>query len=205
MLDLASSHDRFLEVEFPGLFNSIFFLCLAFPPIFKHHSLFMLRHYRRRSCNGPRVDASSLATGVEAVSADYSNSKLTAVGKVDPLELRERVESKIRRKVVLVSPNVPKKNTPAKDKMADDSKPKAVFIRTSPLVPSPCRLLCSASDLVRQFFRKIAQPASSTVVLKIRLHCGGCIQRIRKRITKIKGESPLNPFFPLQPLRFCFE
>ncbi|CAA7390832.1 unnamed protein product [Spirodela intermedia] len=93
--------------------------------------------------------------GVEAVSADYSNSKLTVVGKVDPLELRERVESKIRKKVVLVSPNVPKKNTPPKDKKADDSKPKA--------------------------------PASSTVVLKIRLHCGGCIRRIRKSITKIKG------------------
>uniref|UniRef100_A0A1D1XIT1 HMA domain-containing protein n=1 Tax=Anthurium amnicola TaxID=1678845 RepID=A0A1D1XIT1_9ARAE len=108
--------------------------------------------------------------GVEAAWADCPNGKLTVVGKVDPWKLRDRVESKTHKKAVLVSPtNVPKKDAAAKDeKKAEEKKP---------------------------VDKKPKEPAVSTVVLKIRLHCEGCIQRIRRVIIKIKGVETvsLNP------------
>ncbi|KAJ6843096.1 heavy metal-associated isoprenylated plant protein 3-like [Iris pallida] len=104
--------------------------------------------------------------GVDAVSADMANNKLTVVGSVDPLKIREHVGSKTGKKVDLISPQPnkkdegsagPKKAQPdSKDqKKADDKKPKP--------------------------------PVSTTVGLKIRLHCDGCIQRIRKNILRFKG------------------
>ncbi|KAG1354970.1 Heavy metal-associated isoprenylated plant protein 26 [Cocos nucifera] len=95
--------------------------------------------------------------GVEGVKADTAANKLTVLGKADPWKLKERVETKIRRKVDIISPaNPPKKDAAAGDaKKSDDAKPKA--------------------------------PPASTVVLKLRLHCEGCIQKIRRTIRKIKG------------------
>ncbi|MQM08615.1 hypothetical protein Taro_041473 [Colocasia esculenta] len=102
--------------------------------------------------------------GVEAVAADCANNKLTVVGKVDPWKLRERIESKTHKQVVLVSPtNLPKKDVAAvkeETKKADEKKTEE---------------------------KKPKEPPASTVVLKIRLHCEGCIYRIRRTITKIKG------------------
>ncbi|XP_010918668.2 heavy metal-associated isoprenylated plant protein 3 [Elaeis guineensis] len=101
--------------------------------------------------------------GVEGVKADTAANKLTVLGKVDPWKLKERVETRIRRKVDIISPaNPPKKDAAAGDakKPAEDAKPKA--------------------------------PAVSTVVLKIRLHCEGCIHKIRRTIRKIKGVEEVN-------------
>ncbi|KAJ0967311.1 hypothetical protein J5N97_024228 [Dioscorea zingiberensis] len=106
--------------------------------------------------------------GVESVAVDHGSNKLTVIGKVDPWKLRDRVEEKTRKKVELISP----KDQPKKD---DSSAKKAD-------VPDG-----GSKDAKKPDEKKAKQVTASTVVLKIRLHCEGCIQRIRKTILKIKG------------------
>lgn len=75
--------------------------------------------------------------GVDAVSTDLANNKLTVIGRVDPWKILERVESKTRKKVDLISPaNPPKKDAEPKKaaqsdtkdaKKSDDKKPKEVI------------------------------------------------------------------------------
>lgn len=109
---------------------------------------------------------------MEGVTTDMASNKLTVIGKVDAWKLRDRVEAKTRKKVEIVSPvNPPKKDADAGKKPAaatggggGDSKEKK-----------------SPDD------KKPKEPAASTVVLKIRLHCDGCIRRIKKTILKTKG------------------
>lgn len=47
--------------------------------------------------------------GVKDVTADTGGSKLTVVGKIDPVKLREKLEEKTKRKVVLTNPPPPPK------------------------------------------------------------------------------------------------
>ncbi|KAJ6835120.1 heavy metal-associated isoprenylated plant protein 3-like [Iris pallida] len=92
-----------------------------------------------------------------------ASNKLTVVGNVDPLKIRERLESKTHKKVDLLTP-VPKAdpepNKKAKPDQEQQRKPESKQPKTA---------------------------VSSTVAMKIRLHCDGCIQRIRKTILKYKG------------------
>ncbi|XP_073008585.1 heavy metal-associated isoprenylated plant protein 3-like [Typha latifolia] len=104
--------------------------------------------------------------GVDGVSVDRSSNKITVTGKADPWKLKERLESKIHKKVDLISPTNPPKKDAAKD--GDAKKPAAD----------------KAKDQKKPDDKK---PKESTVVLKIRLHCEGCIDRIKRRIQKIKG------------------
>lgn len=70
------------------------------------------------------------------MSTDCPGNKLTVVGKVDPWTIRDRVESKTHKTVVLISPNVPKKEKTEEkkgadekgDKKTDDKKPKVVSV-----------------------------------------------------------------------------
>ncbi|KAK9126617.1 hypothetical protein Scep_015463 [Stephania cephalantha] len=100
--------------------------------------------------------------GVESVEVNSETNKLTVKGKVDPAKLRERVEHKTKKKVELVSPQVKKdggeKKTEEKssEKKAGDDK------------------------------EKKKEPQVTTLVMKIPLHCEGCIKKIRKIITKYK-------------------
>ncbi|CAL9176004.1 unnamed protein product [Musa hybrid cultivar] len=107
--------------------------------------------------------------GVEAVSVDPANNRLKAIGKVDPWKLKEFLEAKTKKKVDFISPKDPPKK-PKGDEMKkkdEDAKDKNQKKSSDDKKPKP--------------------PASSTVVLKIRLHCDGCIQRIKRHIHKIKG------------------
>lgn len=106
--------------------------------------------------------------GVDAVSTDMANNKLMVIGRVDPWKIRERVESKTRKKVDLISPV----NPPKKDPAPKDSESKNGSESKEPEKPDE---------------KKAKEPVASTVVLRIRLHCEGCIQRIRRTILKIKG------------------
>lgn len=107
--------------------------------------------------------------GVEDVKADIASHKLTVTGKVDPAKVRERVEEKTHKKVELLSPQ-PKKDGGAGggDKKSDEKSEKKPEEK-------------KADD------KKPKEPPVSTVVLKIRLHCEGCMQKIKRIISKIKG------------------
>ncbi|AEC09325.1 Heavy metal transport/detoxification superfamily protein [Arabidopsis thaliana] len=105
--------------------------------------------------------------GVKDVTADTGGNKLLVVGKIDPVKLQEKLEEKTKRKVVLANPP-PKVEGPVAaavgEKKADGGDKEA-----APPAPAP------------------AAPKESVVPLKIRLHCEGCIQKIKKIILKIKG------------------
>ncbi|KAM7255277.1 hypothetical protein ACFE04_020518 [Oxalis oulophora] len=108
--------------------------------------------------------------GIESVKTDGSANKLTVVGKFDPVKVKERLEDKIKRKVVIVSP-LPKKPDDDNKKPADDVK---IQVENKKDVDDA---------------NKKPQPPKpeSTIVLKIRLHCDGCIHKIKKIISKFKG------------------
>lgn len=62
---------------------------------------------------------------------DYESNKVTVIGKVDPNELRQAVEGKIKKKVELISPVTKKQNDDVDNKkqtvaVKDESKPKKV-------------------------------------------------------------------------------
>ncbi|PKA59201.1 Heavy metal-associated isoprenylated plant protein 26 [Apostasia shenzhenica] len=108
--------------------------------------------------------------GVEGVATDLGGNTLTVIGKVDPVDLRDRVEGKMHRKVDLVSPV----NSGQKEKI-----PKGGGNGNGQKNGN--------ENLQKPADKKPKEPAMSTVVLKIRLHCEGCIQRIRRHISKVKG------------------
>ncbi|GJW79512.1 RNA-directed DNA polymerase, eukaryota [Tanacetum coccineum] len=96
--------------------------------------------------------------GVDSVKADSANNKLTIVGKLDPLYIKERVEHKTKKKVEIISPK------PKKDEGGD-----------------------------KKGNEKPLEPQSTTVALKISLHCDGCIQKIKRIISKIDGVESVKP------------
>lgn len=100
--------------------------------------------------------------GVETVKVDSASNKLTIIGKVDPVHIKERVEYKTKKKVELISPK-PKKDDGG-EKKADDKPTEA-----------------KSND------QKPKEPQATTMVLKISLHCDGCIQKIKRIILKIDG------------------
>ncbi|KAK8944713.1 hypothetical protein KSP39_PZI008681 [Platanthera zijinensis] len=107
--------------------------------------------------------------GVEAVASDISANKLTVIGKVNPIQLRGLVELKTHKNVELVSPAVAGKK---------EENPKG---------EGKGEKLEKGKDQKKAEDKKPKEPTVTTVVLKIRLHCHGCIRRIRKQASKIKG------------------
>ncbi|KAK4772954.1 hypothetical protein SAY87_027973 [Trapa incisa] len=101
--------------------------------------------------------------GVEDVKVDSSNNKLTVTGKVDAVKIKERLEEKTKKKIDIISP-LPKKDAaaPAGDKKPDEKKP------------------------AEEKKEEDKKPKQVSVILKIRLHCDGCIRKIKKVILKIK-------------------
>ncbi|GMY14799.1 heavy metal-associated isoprenylated plant protein 5-like [Fagus crenata] len=101
--------------------------------------------------------------GVEGVKTDYTANKVTVTGKVDPTEIKEKLEQKIKKKVELVSPQ-PKKDGGGDKKPAEKAEKKEEPKKEEP-----------------------KKPIQSTVVYKIKLHCEGCINKIRRVIKKYDG------------------
>ncbi|GAU48988.1 hypothetical protein TSUD_406730 [Trifolium subterraneum] len=119
--------------------------------------------------------------GVEAVKADLSSNKVTVNGKFDTVKLQEKLVEKTKKKVELLTPPPPKKDAPAAEKPAekksDEKKPEEK--KTEEKKPDEKK-------------PEEKKPKESTVVLKIRLHCDGCITKIKKIIMKFKGVQTVN-------------
>ncbi|KAL3623349.1 hypothetical protein CASFOL_032165 [Castilleja foliolosa] len=101
--------------------------------------------------------------GVEKVKADCDAKKLTVTGNVDPTWLRQTVENKTKKKVELISP-LPKKAGAAAggDNKSDDKSEKKT----------------------EEINKKPKEAVISTVVMKIKLHCDGCANKIKRIILK---------------------
>ncbi|KAJ8899708.1 hypothetical protein K2173_019407 [Erythroxylum novogranatense] len=103
--------------------------------------------------------------GVEDAKVDTAGNKLTVTGKVDAEKIKARLEEKTKKKVDIVSQ--PKKDGGGGgDKKADEKSDKK---------PGEKKV------------EEKKPPKESAVVLKIRLHCDGCISKIKKIISKSKG------------------
>ncbi|CAN1353486.1 Heavy metal-associated isoprenylated plant protein 6 [Linum perenne] len=98
--------------------------------------------------------------GVEDVKTDCETDKLTVTGKVDPGRVKSRIEEKTKKKVEIVSPQAKKDGGGGGGGGGGDKK-------AEEKKPSP--------------------PKESTVVLKIRTHCEGCIHKMKKIIKKTSG------------------
>ncbi|KAK7285018.1 hypothetical protein RJT34_19774 [Clitoria ternatea] len=112
--------------------------------------------------------------GVEDVKTDLSGNKITVIGKVDPAKVRDKLAEKTKKKVELVS--APPKKDAAGDKPPEKKPEEKKSDEKKPEDKKP-----------EEKSRKV-----STVVLKIRLHCDGCVQKIRKIILKSKGVESVN-------------
>ncbi|KAH0456736.1 hypothetical protein IEQ34_014643 [Dendrobium chrysotoxum] len=140
----------------------------------------------RRSVKGLKVFA-----GVQAAASDILESKLTVIGKVNPLELRGHVESKTHKKVELISPAIAVKKEESSKAVKKEESTKAVKKEESSKAEGNVGAKTEKPDKDKD--QKNAdgnrpnEPSATSVVLKIRLHCKGCIQRIKKQIYKIKG------------------
>nr|CAD1818990.1 unnamed protein product [Ananas comosus var. bracteatus] len=120
--------------------------------------------------------------GVEGVSLDMVNDKVTVRGNADPWEIKERLEVKTGKKADIVSPaNPPRKIKKSNNNNNDDhdKKKKDGKVRDG---KKNSTAFSKDSDI-----KKPKELPVSTVVLKIRLHCEGCVDRIKRTISKIKG------------------
>ena len=85
-------------------------------------------------CTETTLVIDSSFSGVEDVKAEMALNKLTVVGKVDPMKLRDKLSQKTKKNVELVSPLPPKKDNKAAaddnkpEKKAEDKKPKEVSL-----------------------------------------------------------------------------
>ncbi|CAA0830448.1 Heavy metal transport/detoxification superfamily protein [Striga hermonthica] len=123
---------------------------------------------------GPKINfcawSQFLMKGVEKVKVDCGSNKLTVTGHVDPSWLRERVEYKTKKKVELVSPQPKKDGGAAAVPAAGDKKAE----EKSEKKPEEIK----ADD------KKPKEPAVTTVVMKIKLHCDGCAHKIKRVVLK---------------------
>ncbi|XP_051130706.1 heavy metal-associated isoprenylated plant protein 3-like [Andrographis paniculata] len=109
--------------------------------------------------------------GVEKVKADSDSNKLTVIGDVDPTWLREKVEQKTKKKVDLVSPTP--KNSGAGAKKPEEKSDKKSSNQAK-----------NKSDDHDKKQPKEPAKIISTAVMKIKLHCDGCADKIKRVITK---------------------
>ncbi|XP_027347616.1 heavy metal-associated isoprenylated plant protein 3-like [Abrus precatorius] len=96
--------------------------------------------------------------GVETVKAESDAGKVTVTGKVDPAKVRDNLAEKLNKKVELITSQPKKKEN-------KDTKPN------------------------NQSHNKIIKDkeVETTAVLKMALHCQGCLDRIGKTVLKTKG------------------
>ena len=143
------------------------------------------------------------SSGVQTVKAEIEGNKLTVTGeKIDASKLLEKLSNKTKKKVDLISPQSKKEkdskpkvkgdedqtssNNNKSDKKTEENKkkPKEVKKKTRNPCWSPLRFRCLI--LFSSLFLK--QPPVTTAVLKVALHCQGCIEKIQRITTKFKGK-----------------
>jgi hypothetical protein len=130
---------------------------------------------------------------VEDVKIDYKSNKLTVIGNVDPVEVRDKVADKIKRPVELVSTVAPpKKETPPSSGGAEKKPSPAAEEKPAEKKPAAVEKPGEKKEeKKKEEGEKKASPPpppkESTVVLKTKLHCEGCEHKIKRIVNKIKG------------------
>ncbi|CAK7332221.1 unnamed protein product [Dovyalis caffra] len=107
--------------------------------------------------------------GVESVKAEAASNKLTVTGKVDPLEIRDYLQHKAKKKVDLISPQPQKQDNNKNNNSSSNKEDK------------------KSNDKKPDSATKPKEAPVTTAVLKLGLHCQGCVEKIRKIVHKTKG------------------
>ncbi|KAK4408480.1 Heavy metal-associated isoprenylated plant protein 3 [Sesamum angolense] len=108
---------------------------------------------------------------------------IMVVGEVDPAKLREKVEQKTHKKVELISPQ-PKKDGDKKENGKGKENSGGDNAKQEKKKESKDKNSNDKSDEKKS---KEKEPPVVTAVLKVNLHCDGCMQKIYKTVTKTKG------------------
>ncbi|GAU45448.1 hypothetical protein TSUD_107400 [Trifolium subterraneum] len=126
-----------------------------------NNTLILKVHMHCDACTSKITKYLHSIKGVETVKTESETGKVTVTGKVDPIKVRDNLAEKIKKKVELISPQ-PKKekenNNKSDEKKTDDKQNKD-----------------NNKELI------------TTSVLKMVLHCQGCIDKIGKIVLKTKG------------------
>uniref|UniRef100_A0A0E0QZM2 HMA domain-containing protein n=3 Tax=Oryza TaxID=4527 RepID=A0A0E0QZM2_ORYRU len=132
------------------------------------------------------------APGVETVVTDTAGNKVVVTGAADAAELKERIEARTKKAVQIVSagagppPKKDKEEKKDKDKKGGGDDKKAEKEKGGGGGDKKAEKEKGGGDKPKEE-KKAKEPKEETVTLKIRLHCEGCIDRIKRRIYKIKG------------------
>ncbi|WVZ59108.1 hypothetical protein U9M48_009306 [Paspalum notatum var. saurae] len=131
------------------------------------------------------------APGVESVMTDMAAGKVVVSGPADAAELKERIEARAKKPVQIVSAGAgPPKKADKEEKKADGGGGEKKADKEKAGGEKKADKEKGGGDKKadkEKGAEKPKEPKQETVTLKIRLHCDGCIDRIRRRIYKIKG------------------
>ncbi|PWA94051.1 hypothetical protein CTI12_AA018960 [Artemisia annua] len=129
-------------------------------------------------CAGRVVKAVRTLDGVESVRiGDSELNKLTVIGNVDPVKLRQKVEEKTKKKVEILSPASKKPKDGDTTTQSDGGGKKKEQKQSE-----------NENDkTTKKDEKKPKELPVTTAVLKVPLHCQGCIQKIHKLVSKTKG------------------
>ncbi|KAL2933229.1 Heavy metal-associated isoprenylated plant protein 6 [Bienertia sinuspersici] len=122
--------------------------------------------------------------GVEKINTECSIGKLTVVGKVDPVKIKEKVEEKTKKKVEIVSLQQPNKASNNKEGGGGEEKSDE---KKSDEKKSEVKSDDKKSEHKKDE-NKPKEPQITTALLKTRVHCEGCAQKIKKIVRKCDGE-----------------
>uniref|UniRef100_A0A453ISD6 HMA domain-containing protein n=1 Tax=Aegilops tauschii subsp. strangulata TaxID=200361 RepID=A0A453ISD6_AEGTS len=115
--------------------------------------------------------------GVQSVVADVAANRVVVAGTADAAALKARIESRTKKPVEIMGTGGADKGDKAGASKPQPPKEEDAA-KKQPPTPTP-------TEEKKPTELQVAQ--ETTVLLKIRLHCDGCADRIRRRIYKIKG------------------
>ncbi|XP_071719167.1 heavy metal-associated isoprenylated plant protein 3-like [Rutidosis leptorrhynchoides] len=125
-------------------------------------------------CAGRVCKAVRTLDGVESVRiGDSELNKLTVIGNIDPVKLRQKVEEKTKKKVEIISPATKKTDDGGGCGGGDEKKKQTKPDKTK--------------TAVKKEEKKPKELPVTTAVFKVSLHCQGCVRRIHKLVSKTKG------------------
>ncbi|KAM3399147.1 heavy metal-associated isoprenylated plant protein 3 isoform X2 [Capsicum galapagoense] len=145
----------------------------------------ILKSCQCEGCVSTVVKAIRSIGGVEKVMCDVDSKKLTVIGKVDPVMLREEVERKTQKNVEVVSP-ITKKD--GKGKKGGDNGSDNGAGEEKKKMQKQNKEKDSRENTGGEVKKtKEKELPITTAVLKLHCHCQGCIQKIDEIVTKFKG------------------
>ncbi|OEL38971.1 hypothetical protein BAE44_0000012 [Dichanthelium oligosanthes] len=123
--------------------------------------------------------------GVESTMADAATNKVVVTGTADAAALKARLEAKTKKPVEIVSAGRGAKKAAT---AAAESKGAGTAEKKADKDGGTGEKNASAKEeKEKKQPPEEKKPKEETVLLKIRLHCDGCADRIRRRIYKVKG------------------